>query len=269
MALLKRRLALMKKKFLFGFFSVFCFGLVIFAEEPVNRDILYQFSSINAILDGIYDGELAVSELLRHGDFGIGTLDGLEGEVIISGGEVFNIRVDGKSYPVEDSATTPFAVTTFFEADKTVMAENIESFEELQKLIDSVLPSDNIFYAVKITGKFTFIRTRSVPKQTKPYPPLVEVTRKQKTFDFNDVPGVIAGFRVPEYAKGVSMAGYHLHFLTDDKKSGGHLLQVKGKNLKIELDYTSDFHMQLPGNSEFFKMDMIKDREKELHEAER
>lgn len=94
-------------------------------------------------------------------------------------------------------------------------------YKQLQELILSELPTPNIIYAVKITGDFLYVKTRSVPKQLKPYPRLIEVTKNQPTFEMKNVKGIIMGYWLPEYLGGVNMAGFHFHFLTNDKKEEG------------------------------------------------
>ena len=86
-------------------------------------------------------------------------------------------------------------------------------------------PPKTCFYAVMIQGEFSYVKTRSVPAQEKPYPPLAEVTKNQPTFEFTDVTGTMVGFRCPPYVTGINVPGYHLHFLTDDRTAGGHLLE--------------------------------------------
>lgn len=131
------------------------------------------------------------------------------------------------------------------------------------------MPTKNIFYAIKIDGVFGYIKTRSVPRQDKPYPPLVEVVKNQPIFEFHNAEGTIAGFRCPDYVKGVNVPGYHLHFITDDKKAGGRLLECQMQNVRVGIDYTSEFFMTLPGHSEFYKVDLTKEKEKELKKVEK
>jgi len=234
-----------------------------------NRDVLFQISTIDALLAGVYDGEMTYEELQKHGDFGIDTFNGLDGEMIGIQGKFYLIKTDGIAYPVDGSMKTPFAVVTFFETDKTVLLNKTVDYEELKEYLDNLLPTQNIFYAVKIEGTFHYIKARSVPRQKEPYPPLVEVVKNQSIFEFHNVKGTIAGFRCPIYVKGINVIGYHLHFLTKDRKAGGHLLECQLQNIKIEIDYTSAFYMVLPENAEFYTVDLEKDKHQELEKVEK
>ena len=84
-----------------------------------DHDTLYQVSTIDALMQGVFDGVQPVGELKRHGDFGIGTFDALDGEMIVLDGVVYQAKADGRIYPVKDSATTPFATVTHFTKDRT------------------------------------------------------------------------------------------------------------------------------------------------------
>lgn len=247
------------------FLLVFVLGS---AYSQESKDILFQTSTINALLEGIYDGEMTYKELKQHGGFGIGTFNNLDGEMIGLEGKFYQIKADGIAYPVDDSMKTPFAAVTFFESDKTVLLDKTVDYQELRQYLDNLLPTKNIFYAIKIKGRFKYIKTRSVPKQTKPYSPLVEVVKNQPIFEFHNIKGTMVGFRCPIYAKEINVPGYHLHFITEDRKAGGHLLECHLQNVKIEIDYTSEFYMILPQNAAFYKADLEKEKQQELKRIE-
>jgi acetolactate decarboxylase len=234
-----------------------------------EQDTLFQISTINALLDGDYTGSMTFGELKRHGTFGLGTVDKLDGEMIGLEGRFYQIKTDGVAYPVPDSMTTPFAVVTVFDADTTLPSQDRMDYEGLKKYLDEAIPDKSIFYAIKIEGVFNYIKTRSVPKQTEPYPPLVEVIKKQTIFEFHDAKGTIVGFRCPNSVKGVNVPGYHLHFITEDRKAGGHLLACQLQDATIAIDYTSEFYMVLPQHETARqKSDLSKDRSEELKKVE-
>jgi len=234
-----------------------------------DNDVLYQTSTINALLEGVYDGDITFQELKEHGDLGLGTFHALDGEMIALDGDFYQIKSDGIAYPVDASMKTPFAVVTFFESDQTISIDNQLDYKGVEGLLDSIFPTENIFYAIKMEGMFSYIKARSVPRQNKPYPPLVEAAKHQKIFEFYDVKGIIVGFRIPQYMKGINVPGYHLHFITDDRKAGGHLLACKIKDVNVEIDYTSNFFMVLQENDAFYNMNLTKDKQKQLDRIEK
>jgi len=242
-----------------------------YADNPVaQRETLVQISTIDALLGGVYDGVADFGTLKKYGDFGIGTFEGLDGEMVGFNGSFYQIKADGIAYPVSDSMKTPFACVTFFDTDHEEKLSEGTNYEQVQEFLDGILPTSNIFYAIKIEGNFRYMKTRSVPGQEKPYPPLVEVTKNQPIFEFNDVRGTIVGFRCPSYASGVNIPGYHLHFLTEGKDAGGHVLEFRVGEAVASLDYTSSFFMILPGqDSDFYQVDLTQDKEEELEKVEK
>ena len=250
--------------------------LVILAVSTVlgcahvqKNDVVFQSSTINALLKGIYDGDVSFGELKSNGDFGIGTFNALDGEMIGLEGAFYQIKVDGVAYPVKDSMKTPFAVVTFFAPDKTAMLDTTDNYTQLKTYLDGLLPSLNIFYAIKVEGKFKYIKTRSVPGQKKPYPPLLEVVKEQSIFEFQDIEGTIVGFRSPNYVQGMNVPGYHMHFITRDRKAGGHLLECRIQDVKVEIDNINNFFMALPHGGEFYNVDLAQDKKRELETVEK
>jgi acetolactate decarboxylase len=233
--------------------TVFTSGCLNSAKD---KDVLFQTSMLSALSEGVYDGDVKFEDLKEHGDFGIGTFDRLDGEMIALDGEFYQIKADGKAYPVEDSMKTPFAVVTSFEPDKTASLDKILDYEQLKQYLDSMLPTRNIFYAIKVEGVFKYIKARSIAAQSKPYPSLDEALKEQTTFEFHDVTGTLVGFWCPAYVEGINVPGYHFHFITSDRQNGGHLLDCETESVKIEIDYTSDFFMMSLESNEFYELDL-------------
>ena len=216
------------------------------SKSTANRDVLYQISMYSVLSEGGYDGDVTYKDLRQHGDFGIGTFDNLDGEMIALEGEFYQIKADGKAYPVDDSMETPFAIVTFFEPDEAISLDNISDYEQLKQYVDGMLPNRDIFYAIKIEGNFEYIKARSVAAQSKPYPSLDEALKEQTIFELHDVAGTLVGFWCPAYVDEINVPGYHFHFITADRKAGGHLLECQIRSAQAEIDYTSDFYMALP-----------------------
>ncbi|MDH5662707.1 MAG: acetolactate decarboxylase [Elusimicrobiota bacterium] len=210
-----------------------------------NKDVLFQVSTMNAIFRADYDGEMTYGELKQHGDFGIGTFDALDGELFALEGKFYRIKADGIAYPVDDSMKTPFAVVTFFRPDKSVLLDKASDYKQLQQYLDNLFPAKDIFYAIKIEGTFEYVKARNIPRQNRPYPQFSEVVKNQIIFEFHNIEGTLVGFWCPAYLEEINVPGYHFHFITKDKRMGGHLLECQMENVKIEIDYTPEFHMAL------------------------
>ncbi|MEJ2628863.1 MAG: acetolactate decarboxylase, partial [bacterium] len=190
----------------------------------------------------------------------LGTFNNLDGEMIEIDHQFYQIKADGIAYQVPDEMKAPFAVVTWFGADQTIISDKPMNWDQLLTYLDSVLPTENIPFAIKIEGTFDYMKTRSVPRQNQPYPRLLEVLKTQPVFEFHQVEGVMAGFRLPDYVQGLNAPGYHFHFITKNKDAGGHVLTCQTRNLKIEIDYTDQWHLLFPHDEEFYHFNMTEDK---------
>jgi len=248
-----------------------CLTLCLAAAARNNAEPrrLFQTSTLQALMAGVYDGDLTYQELARHGDFGLGTFDALDGEMIALDGAFYQIRADGRVYPVAGAMKTPFAEVTFFKADRTHTIEMPMNLRQLLDYVDKLLPSPNLPYAIRIDGVFTSVKTRSIPRQQKPYPPLAAAAEKQAVFELAGVKGVIVAFRHPAYLAGINMPGYHCHFITADRRAGGHLLDCRVEGATVAVAALPNFHLRLPESQAFSQTDLTGDRRHELEKVER
>ncbi|QOS81888.1 acetolactate decarboxylase [Paenibacillus sp. JNUCC31] len=252
--------------------ALLVFSTVAYAAAENNgrdQDRLFQYSTINAVMQGQYDGEMTLKELNTHGSMGLGTLNGLDGELIQLDNKFYQVNSKGQVKELKGNVKTPFAVTTEFDAEKTVTLSNVKDFQDFSEKLKTKFDNKNHFYAIKIHGKFDSIKNRSVPKQTRPYPPLTEVTPHQTVFEENNVRGTIIGFYTPNYASSIQVPGFHMHFLSDDKTKGGHILDVKFDSAKVEIQQLSEFDLVLPDTADFANADLTKTTVEDIEEAER
>ena len=231
-------------------------------------EVLHQVSTIDALLAGLYDGVVPIKTLKQQGDMGIGTFDGLDGEMIVVDGQVFRVSADGRASIVTDDETTPFASVTNFTSEQQFPLPLATNYASLKKLIAETNLSPNLFHAFRLEGSFNRVTTRSVPRQEKPYAPLVKVVKSQPLFNFEQVEGVMVGFYCPAYVKGINVPGYHLHFLTADHSAGGHVLSFNTNQVQLAIDTLPRFALQLPTSKEFALVDLKRDRQHELKKVE-
>ncbi len=251
----------------------FSAGLML-ASPPAGgegeRDVLYQVSTIDALLQGVYDGVAPIDDLARHGDFGVGCFDTLDGELIGLDGVWYRVPADGRVRPVAGDVTVPFASATFFEPDITLPLDGPVTFTGCEARLDAAIPSENLFYAVRIDGTFASVTARSEPAQEKPYRPLADVIEEEEViFHLENVGGTVVGFRTPVLAQGVNIPGYHLHFITDDRTAGGHILDFSLRNGTAGIDVTPDFLMRLPTSGDFCTTDLTLDQQEALENVEK
>jgi acetolactate decarboxylase len=207
---------------------------------------LFQTSTVQALLAGAFDGDVTVGELLEHGDMGLGTLNGLDGELIVVDGQAFKANLDGTLIRPDSSSRTPYAVVVPFVPGEGLTLRGPFSDADLERrLVDHVSAAGRPM-AIRITGVFESVRVRSVPKQEPPYPPLAEAIARQQVTDLVEVSGTMVGFCFPDALNGIEMVGSHMHFVTDDRAMGGHVLSFKVHHANAQLDVGTELHVELP-----------------------
>lgn len=223
--------------------------------NPLNHNnILYQYGIADSFVGGLFEATLPLSELKKHGDFGIGAPGLLDGELIVYNGRAYQTQATGKTSLVPDSFKTALAFVTFFKADTTFHIHAAENQKEALAQLEQYVNQKNAAYAVKISGNFKYLKTRAFPPYTqKPYPPLATLLDRQKFFDIRNTAGVIVGYKLPPYLNGLSVEGYHFHFLSDSKDQGGHVLDFAGTDLTVEIARIKNFSLEIPQDEEFMK----------------
>lgn len=185
---------------------------------------LFQHSTIGALMSGLFEGTLPLNSLLKQGTMGIGTLHGLDGELVIIEGAAYQVTVDGDVNKLSGEEKTPYAAVVNYQAEDDLAIEEVVSGDELKKSLKQQFSSKNTFQAVKVTGTFENLLCRSVEKQTKPYPKLPEVAEDQTEFKRETVKGTLVGFYTPAIFGAISVPEFHWHFLSEEKDFGGHVL---------------------------------------------
>jgi acetolactate decarboxylase len=223
------------------------------------QSVIYQSSLMSALLSGIYEGETTIAQLLEKGDFGLGTFNALDGELIAFDSQAWQLTESGQARPAHPDQKTPFAVMTFFHPHYERCFESPLSREAVHHEIDTVITSDNQFCALRIDGLFNSVDTRTVPHQNPPWRPMTEIFDSQPTFHFDQREGVLVGFRTPQFLQGIGVAGYHEHFITDDRQGGGHLLDYRLQRGVLRFGAISKLVIDMPQGSDFLTANLMPD----------
>lgn len=227
-----------------------------FAQTKTPNDDVFQLSTLSALSAGVFDGDTTVAELKRHGDFGLGTFNGVDGEMIILNGEVYQVPADGVARFADANTGVPFAAVTTFTPDRTATTNLTMSCAELETFITTLLPSQNVIYSLKVQGTFESLKVRSEAKQQPPYTTLADVLKNQVLFDYQNLQGILVGFWFPAYAEGINVTGYHFHALSAGRTKGGHVLDCQVKQARISLDTSSGLTLHLPDTDAFMNADL-------------
>ena len=233
----------------------------------LRRHSLFQVSTSNALVQGVFGGVITVAELGKHGDFGLGTFAGLDGELIMIDGECLRATAGGVVSRAEDDREVPFAVITWFTPDILERIDADATLDQVTAILDGLRPSENLFAGIRVDGMFSALMLRAACPAA-PGEDLVKATRHQSEFQASDVPGTLVGFWSPLYTRAVNIPGYHFHFISSDRSIGGHVLDLKAASLQIELHLESDLHLAIPETAEFLTADLAGEHQAALDEAE-
>lgn len=245
--------------------SIVTAALAQHLERPIHT--IFQVSTSGALVAGVYDREVSVQTVLEHGNFGLGTFANLDGEMVVVDGHVYQVQGSGRVTEATRDAGAPFAVVTWFEPETDVDTQAVASFKDLEARCDEYRNSGNIFYAIRLDGRFKRIRTRAV-NPPLPGTRLLDAAKAQSEFNFTDIGGTLIGLWSPGFSSAFSVAGYHFHFLSDDRRHGGHLLDVEAGPLRLRVEALTNFHLALPESQAFLKADLSKNSADELAYAE-
>jgi acetolactate decarboxylase len=245
--------------------SVVTAALAQYLEKPIHT--VFQVSTSGALVAGVYDREVSVQTILEHGNFGLGTFANLDGEMVVIDGHAYQVHGSGVVLKAAPDAGAPFAVVTWFDPDTDVTIAPVSSFKDLEARCDEYRRSGNIFYALRLDGRFKRVRTRAV-NPPQPGTRLVEAANAQSEFTFGDIDGTLVGLWSPGFSSAFSVAGHHFHFLSADRQHGGHLLDVEADALRLKVEALTSFHLALPESEAFLKADLSKSTAEELAYAE-
>jgi acetolactate decarboxylase len=225
-----------------------------FLDHDPNHNAVFLSAPIDALMKGCYEENMPISELKQHGNFGLGTFNSLDGEMVMLDGTVYQLKEDGFAYEVDDTVETPFSCVTFFSPTTVEEIDQELEYVGFKNLLERLIPSENMFFALRIDGDFSYVRVWTVPKQES-HRPISEV--KPTVFEYHNVKGTLAGFFTPRFIKSLLNPGYHLHFLTDDRQHGGHLDQCRLNRLSIGLQIIPRLDLNLPFTIDYLTAKLV------------
>lgn len=236
---------------------------------PPARSVLYQYSVMDSLLAGVYDGDLTIGALKQHGDFGLGTFNQLDGEMVVHDGVVYRVRANGAVHVAADDDRTPNAFVTWFRPAGTIALDGAVSLAGLKaELARRLRP--NRSYAIELRGRFATMTARAPEPATRPYRELAaELAAHQHVFALANTEGVAVGFVLPAYVTRVSVPGLHLHYLAADHASGGHVLDFHATTgATVRIMELTGMDIDFSTNPQFDDADLTRDRQRELQSAE-
>ncbi|MHC1699398.1 MAG: acetolactate decarboxylase [Humidesulfovibrio sp.] len=237
------------------------------AKRALAQPALVQIGVIDALLAGGYEGSVPVRQLPGLGDIGLGTFDALDGEMVVLDGVVYQVPASGLVRRADPGVTTPFAQVARFRPGPALALPEGLGLKALEAWLDKALGDTSLFCAARVDGVFATLKARSVPRQSKPYRPLAEVAKEQSVFEFSQQRGTLVGLRGPDYVRGLGVPGWHWHFLTQDRRRGGHVLDLTLGSGAARLATLRRLELLLPEGG-LGGLDLARDRQGELKAVE-
>lgn len=254
------------KKLIFAFIFLAASAPVL--AQSLDGAVAYQYSTIDALLSGVYEGDLSVQDLLHHGDFGLGTYNRIDGEMIVIDGVAYKAKADGTVVDAGRTEQTPFAMVTRFVGGPKIVIIHPTSLKALEAVIGQIMTNKNIFYAIRVEGRFATLKTRAMSAQDKPYQPLAEVSKTQSVFSYVNMPAMLVGFYSPAFSQGINVPGFHWHALSIDHQHGGHVLDLMLTSGVIQVMPIAELELQLPTRAVFSNYEQGSKRSVELMTVE-
>jgi acetolactate decarboxylase len=233
----------------------------------IDRHRVYQISTSAALVQGAYDGAVSAQTLLAHGDFGLGTFEHLDGEMVVLDRDIYQVHGDGSVQRRQDNFRIPFAVVSRFQPDESFDVGVVNSLEALKQACNPHRESDNLFYALRVEGSFERMHTRAAKPATAGTGPAAAVQTQQE-FHFEDIEGTLVGIWSPPFSSSFSIPGYHFHFLSSDRTKGGHVLGCSARALHVGVQTLYDYEVQLPQSGSFLQENLAIDTTRVLEKAE-
>jgi acetolactate decarboxylase len=227
--------------------------LLLFLETPLfaqtKHNVYYQYNTWSAFVNKVFEGDVTVKDLKKRGNIGLGSFNLLDGELVMLNDIVYRVRKDGTVSVAQNSDTIIYVNAAFFRPDKVVKTESTSlNFDKLGSLIYSQLSSKNYFYAFTVEGEFETIKCGGLRKQAPPFIEGLDVLIPSRpVFEGEKIKGTMVGFYCPDMIGDINVSGYHFHFISDDKKLAGHVMEFTSNSpLMIKIDQLHRYEFQLP-----------------------
>ncbi len=216
---------------------------------------MFQVSTLQALALGYSRAVVSVGDLMRHGNIGLGTFEDVNGEMIAVDGHCYRADENGKVSESDSKTGVPFASVTVFKKNKFCEIGSVEDIDSLKEFLDLRIEEDfglNSMYIVRIDGRFRKVCARSESGYRAHHVTLKEaLSETQRDFFFDDISGTLVCVYYPDYMDGINASGWHLHFISEDRKAGGHVFNLSMEKGTAHFDKITNIEITLPSEPAF------------------
>lgn len=194
-----------------------------YADEH-HASELVQIGTYDYLTQPDFTGLTSVGRIAQGQTLGLGTFANLDGELVMVGGTVYQVRPDGTPRVANPETRTPFMQAIRFRPKVNAPVPPGTTCAQLPRLITELAKRSDGIIAVRVRGTFSELVTRSVTADPPPFQSLSQTIAEQTVFELGERRAALVGFWQGHDALGIGQAGLHLHGLTADRTAGGHVL---------------------------------------------
>lgn len=216
---------------------------------------MFQVSTLQSLALGYTRAVMTVGELMQHGETGLGTFEDVNGEMIVIDRKCYRAMDDGRVTEAGDERGVPFASVAYMDNCQEFELSGDYTMESLKAELNNRIEEDfglNSMHVIQIHGTFEKIYARSeLPYRAHhvTLKDMLDIT--QTSFEFSNIRGSLVGVYYPDYMDGINAAGWHLHFVNDERNKGGHVYEIKMTSGKVRLAKKTRIDIQLPKDPAF------------------
>ena len=240
--------------------------------ENTTQNKMYQVSTLSALSLGYSRAVITVGELLQHGNIGLGTFEDVNGEMIVLDDHCYRATEVGSVTEAESERGVPFAAVTFMNEEAEVFPVKADSIDEIKNFLNLRIDEKfalNRMHVVRVDGEFEKVWARSETPHRSHHVSLKEVLQKtQRDFSFEQIRGSLVCVYYPDYMDGINAAGWHLHFISEDRTRGGHVFELKLTKGEARMETLHNIELRLPTEPAFDTYALKSASEKEIKEVE-
>lgn len=233
---------------------------------------MFQVSTLQALALGYSRPVITVGELLTQGDTGLGTFEDVDGEMILLDGTCYRATENGAVFVAEPDKGVPFASVCRMARSRIFPLGKTASIDELKQTLNNAVEEDfglNSMHVVRIDGYFEQLSARSESALRSQHVTLKEVLKKtQKDYAFSGVEGSLVCVYYPDYMDGINAPGWHFHFISGDRRRGGHVFELCLREGVAALDKISRIEIRLPSEPAFDTYALKNASEEEIKQVE-
>lgn len=227
-------------------------GIAVVVPSSAHADSergtqMHQVGTYGYLTQPDFTGLASVGRIAQGQTLGLGTFDNLDGELVMVGGKVYQVRPDGMPREADPKTSTPFMQAVRFRSQFDSPVPPGTTCAQLPELITAVADRNDGIIAVRVRGTFTDLVTRSVAADPPPFQPLSQTISEQTIFQLGERRAALVGFWQGRDALGIGQDGLHLHGLTADRSAGGHVLAcVAGADVQLSVQRVTSVQVLTP-----------------------